>query len=204
MRYLLIIDREYTRNRQGYFQWQSICQNQYWRCLLGFFFFLIFFWPLLGGPPPSGGSLFFFFFFIWGTCPDTPFPGGDLRQNRIWQYGGNQCFFAQRPTSQIAALTLFARYRKGYAAVFYSALQISDGLACFLGLGSGAFLGHLYPSWLRILRGAKGLAKLCWGSFPPGGGRGGMIRGGIIFFFFPSLGLIFAGHLASVSLRFWR
>ena len=72
---------------------------------------------------------------------------------------------------------------KGYAAV-YIALQVSGGLGVLAGLG--AFLGHLYPVWLRF-QGGKGVATLL----------------GIVTALVPLAGLIFAVTWLG-SLALWR
>jgi glycerol-3-phosphate acyltransferase PlsY len=83
----------------------------------------------------------------------------------------------------VAALTLLLDVGKGYAAVFI-ALQISGGLGVLAGLG--AFLGHLYPVWLRF-RGGKGVATLL----------------GVVAALIPMAGLIFAVTWLG-SLALWR
>jgi glycerol-3-phosphate acyltransferase PlsY len=54
----------------------------------------------------------------------------------------------------LAALTLLGDMGKGFAAVLIAG-QWSEALGLLAGLG--AFLGHLYPVWLRF-RGGKGVA----------------------------------------------
>ena len=80
--------------------------------------------------------------------------GGDLRKSGSGNIGATNVL--RSGNKSLAALTLLLDIGKGYAAVML-ALQISDGLGVLAGLG--AFLGHLYPVWLRF-KGGKGVASL--------------------------------------------
>lgn len=107
--------------------------------------------------------------------------GGDLRQTGSGNIGATNVLRAGNKA--LAALTLLLDIGKGYAAV-YIALQISSGLGVLAGLG--AFLGHLYPIWLKF-NGGKGVATLL----------------GIVSALVPTAGLIFAVTWLG-SLALWR
>lgn len=107
--------------------------------------------------------------------------GGDLRQTGSGNIGATNVL--RTGNKAMAALTLLLDMAKGYAAV-YLALQVSAGLGVLAGLG--AFLGHLYPVWLRF-KGGKGVATLL----------------GIVTALVPIAGLIFAVTWLG-SLALWR
>jgi glycerol-3-phosphate acyltransferase PlsY len=107
--------------------------------------------------------------------------GGDLRQTGSGNIGATNVL--RTGNKAMAALTLLLDMAKGYAAV-YLALQVSAGLGVLAGLG--AFLGHLYPVWLRF-KGGKGVATLL----------------GIVTALVPTAGLIFAVTWLG-SLALWR
>jgi len=107
--------------------------------------------------------------------------GGDLRQTGSGNIGATNVL--RTGNKAMAALTLLLDVAKGYAAV-YLALQVSGGLGVLAGLG--AFLGHLYPVWLRF-HGGKGVATLL----------------GIVTALVPMAGLIFAVTWLG-SLALWR
>tara|TARA_R110000850_G_scaffold13504_4_gene43714 strand:- start:4373 stop:4966 length:594 start_codon:yes stop_codon:yes gene_type:complete len=107
--------------------------------------------------------------------------GGDLRQTGSGNIGATNVL--RTGNKAMAALTLLLDMAKGYAAV-YIALQVSAGLGVLAGLG--AFLGHLYPVWLRF-QGGKGVATLL----------------GIVTALIPTAGLIFAVTWLG-SLALWR
>ncbi len=107
--------------------------------------------------------------------------GGDLRQTGSGNIGATNVLRTGNKT--LAALTLLLDMGKGYAAV-YIALQISAGLGVLAGLG--AFLGHLYPVWLRF-KGGKGVATLL----------------GLITALIPMAGLLFAVTWLG-ALALWR
>ncbi len=107
--------------------------------------------------------------------------GGDLRQTGSGNIGATNVL--RTGNEAMAALTLLLDIGKGFAAV-YIALQVSDGLGVLAGLG--AFLGHLYPIWLRF-NGGKGVATLL----------------GIVTALIPIAGLIFAVTWLG-SLAIWR
>lgn len=107
--------------------------------------------------------------------------GADLRQTGSGNIGATNVL--RTGNKKLAALTLLLDIGKGYAAV-YIALQISAGLGVLAGLG--AFLGHLYPVWLRF-KGGKGVATLL----------------GVITALIPMAGLIFAVTWLG-ALALWR
>ncbi|MEO9600877.1 glycerol-3-phosphate 1-O-acyltransferase PlsY [Parasphingorhabdus sp.] len=107
--------------------------------------------------------------------------GGDLRQTGSGNIGATNVL--RTGNKALAALTLLLDMAKGYAAV-YLALQVSGGLGVLAGLG--AFIGHLYPVWLRF-SGGKGVATLL----------------GVTAALIPTAGLIFAVTWLA-SLVFWR
>ncbi|MEP1619710.1 glycerol-3-phosphate 1-O-acyltransferase PlsY [Parasphingorhabdus sp.] len=107
--------------------------------------------------------------------------GGDLRETGSGNIGATNVL--RSGNKPLAALTLLLDMAKGYAAV-YIALQISGGLGVLAGLG--AFLGHLYPVWLRF-KGGKGVATLL----------------GVVVALIPMAGLIFAVTWLG-SLALWR
>ncbi|WP_321323879.1 glycerol-3-phosphate 1-O-acyltransferase PlsY [uncultured Parasphingorhabdus sp.] len=107
--------------------------------------------------------------------------GGDLRQTGSGNIGATNVL--RTGNKAMAALTLLLDIGKGFAAV-YIALQVSNELGVLAGLG--AFLGHLYPIWLRF-NGGKGVATLL----------------GIVTALIPIAGLIFAVTWLG-SLAIWR
>ncbi|GAB5489514.1 MAG: glycerol-3-phosphate 1-O-acyltransferase PlsY [Parasphingorhabdus sp.] len=80
--------------------------------------------------------------------------GGDLRTQGSGNIGATNVL--RTGNKAIAALTLLLDIGKGYLAV-YAASHFSEGLGILAGMG--AFLGHLYPIWLRFA-GGKGVATL--------------------------------------------
>ncbi len=80
--------------------------------------------------------------------------GGDLRQIGSGNIGATNVL--RTGNKLIAALTLLFDIGKGAAAVMIAS-YFSVGLGVMAGLG--AFLGHLYPVWLKF-RGGKGVATL--------------------------------------------
>ncbi len=107
--------------------------------------------------------------------------GGDLRETGSGNIGATNVL--RTGNKAMAALTLLLDMAKGYAAV-YIALLVSDGLGVLAGLG--AFLGHLYPVWLKF-KGGKGVATLL----------------GVVTALVPTAGLIFAVTWLG-SLALWR
>ena len=107
--------------------------------------------------------------------------GGDLRKTGSGNIGATNVL--RSGSKPLAGLTLLLDIGKGYAAVLLG-LQISDGLGVLAGLG--AFLGHLYPVWLRF-KGGKGVATLL----------------GVVAALIPVAGLIFAVTWLG-SLAVWR
>jgi len=80
--------------------------------------------------------------------------GGDLRQQGSGNIGATNVL--RTGNKAIAALTLLLDIGKGAAAVYLASIA-SPGLGVLAGMG--AFLGHLYPVWLRF-EGGKGVATL--------------------------------------------
>jgi len=80
--------------------------------------------------------------------------GGDLRAQGSGNIGATNVL--RTGNKAIAVLTLLLDIGKGFAAV-YAASQFSQGLGILAGMG--AFLGHLYPVWLKF-SGGKGVATL--------------------------------------------
>ncbi len=107
--------------------------------------------------------------------------GGDLRKIGSGNIGATNVL--RTGNKGIAALTLLLDIGKGAAAV-YLALQMSSGLGVLAGLG--AFLGHLYPVWLKF-NGGKGVATLL----------------GVVTALIPMAGLIFAVTWIG-SIVLWR
>ncbi|WP_373492082.1 glycerol-3-phosphate 1-O-acyltransferase PlsY [Parasphingorhabdus sp.] len=107
--------------------------------------------------------------------------GGDLRQTGSGNIGATNVL--RTGNKALAALTLLLDMGKGYAAVWI-ALQFPGELGVLAGLG--AFLGHLYPVWLKFV-GGKGVATLL----------------GIVAALMPVAGLIFAVTWLG-ALALWR
>ena len=107
--------------------------------------------------------------------------GGDLREQGSGNIGATNVL--RTGNKAIAALTLLLDIGKGAAAVLL-ATQVSTGLGVLAGLG--AFLGHLYPVWLRFA-GGKGVATLL----------------GVVAALSWQAGLVFAG-IWIVTLAIWR
>ena len=107
--------------------------------------------------------------------------GGDLRDVGSGNIGATNVL--RTGNKAIAALTLLLDIGKGAAAV-YLASQVSTGLGVLAGMG--AFLGHLYPVWLRF-DGGKGVATLL----------------GIVTALSPIAGIVFAITWIG-SLLIWR
>ena len=80
--------------------------------------------------------------------------GGDLRAQGSGNIGATNVL--RTGNKSIAALTLLLDIGKGTAAVLIAS-QVSPGLGVLAGMG--AFLGHLYPIWLKF-DGGKGVATL--------------------------------------------
>lgn len=80
--------------------------------------------------------------------------GGDLREVGSGNIGATNVLRTGR--KGLAAATLALDVAKGAAAVWL-ARQAVPGFETFA--ATGAFLGHLYPAWLRF-RGGKGVATL--------------------------------------------
>ncbi|MEH6756722.1 MAG: glycerol-3-phosphate 1-O-acyltransferase PlsY [Parasphingorhabdus sp.] len=96
--------------------------------------------------------------------------GGDLRKIGSGNIGATNVL--RTGNKAIAALTLLLDVGKGALAIFLAS-TFSDGLGVLAGLG--AFLGHLYPIWLKFA-GGKGVATLL----------------GIVTALDPVLGMVFA------------
>ena len=105
----------------------------------------------------QGAMMALAFGYLLGSIPFgviiTRFAGaGDLRQIGSGNIGATNVLRTGR--RGLAALTLLGDLLKGTAASALAANWSSDaGLIA----GAGAFLGHLYPAWLRF-RGGKGVA----------------------------------------------
>ncbi len=96
--------------------------------------------------------------------------GGDLRDIGSGNIGATNVL--RTGNKAIAALTLLLDVGKGAVAVLIAA-SVFDGLGVLAGMG--AFLGHLYPVWLKF-KGGKGVATLL----------------GIVAALAPVLGIVFA------------
>ena len=107
--------------------------------------------------------------------------GGDLRKIGSGNIGATNVL--RTGNKAIAALTLLLDVGKGAAAIFITS-SVSDGLGVLAGLG--AFLGHLYPIWLKFA-GGKGVATLL----------------GIVTALDPVLGIVFAVTWLG-ALGIWR
>ncbi|WP_267389392.1 glycerol-3-phosphate 1-O-acyltransferase PlsY [Sphingomonas sp. GC_Shp_3] len=90
----------------------------------------------------------------FGLILTRAFGAGDLRQIGSGNIGATNVLRTGR--KGLAAATLILDALKGFAAV-----AIAEALAPGTGVlaGAAAFLGHLYPVWLRF-RGGKGVATL--------------------------------------------
>ncbi|GAA0482547.1 glycerol-3-phosphate 1-O-acyltransferase PlsY [Parasphingorhabdus litoris] len=106
--------------------------------------------------------------------------GGDLREIGSGNIGATNVL--RTGNKAIAALTLLLDVGKGAVAVLIAA-EIDSGLGVLAGMG--AFLGHLYPVWLKF-KGGKGVATLL----------------GIVAALDPILGLVFAVIWIGVLLIF--
>ncbi len=96
--------------------------------------------------------------------------GGDLRDIGSGNIGATNVL--RTGNKAIAALTLLLDVGKGAVAVLIAS-SIEGGLGVLAGMG--AFLGHLYPVWLKF-KGGKGVATLL----------------GIVAALAPILGIVFA------------
>ncbi|QTD57658.1 glycerol-3-phosphate 1-O-acyltransferase PlsY [Parasphingorhabdus cellanae] len=96
--------------------------------------------------------------------------GGDLREIGSGNIGATNVL--RTGNKAIAALTLLLDVGKGAVAVLI-AVNFDKGLGVLAGMG--AFLGHLYPVWLKF-KGGKGVATLL----------------GIVTALAPVLGIVFA------------
>ncbi len=105
--------------------------------------------------------LSFFAFFFGYLCGSIPFGliltraagTADLRAIGSGNIGATNVLRTGR--RDLAALTLFLDLAKGAAAVWLAGSI--GGLAAMLGAALGAFLGHLFPVWLKF-KGGKGVA----------------------------------------------
>lgn len=96
--------------------------------------------------------------------------GGDLRDIGSGNIGATNVL--RTGNKAIAALTLLLDVGKGAVAVLIAS-RVDAGLGVLAGMG--AFLGHLYPAWLKF-KGGKGVATLL----------------GIVAALDPILGIVFA------------
>ena len=90
----------------------------------------------------------------FGVILTRMFGAGDLRQIGSGNIGATNVLRTGR--KGLAAGTLLLDIAKGSLAVFLAGL-VSNDLAILAGVG--AFLGHLYPIWLRF-NGGKGVATM--------------------------------------------
>lgn len=86
--------------------------------------------------------------------------GGDVRAIGSGNIGATNVLRTGR--KGVAAATLLLDAGKGFLAVWLGARLGGDWAA--LAAGAGAFLGHVYPIWLKF-RGGKGVATLLGVSF---------------------------------------
>jgi glycerol-3-phosphate acyltransferase PlsY len=89
----------------------------------------------------------------FGLLFSYAFGQGDVRKIGSGSIGATNVLRTGNYTA--AALTLFFDALKGAAAVAFTGTMIGPDAALFAGLG--AFVGHLYPVWLKF-RGGKGIA----------------------------------------------
>lgn len=110
----------------------------------------------------------------FGMVLTRMFGAGDLRSIGSGSIGATNVLRTGR--KGLAAATLILDLLKGLAAVLIArALFPQVGEYAAIGAAAGAFIGHLYPVWLRF-NGGKGIATL----------------GGIMFGLFWQGGLVFA------------
>ena len=92
----------------------------------------------------------------FGVLLTRAFGAGDLRQIGSGNIGATNVLRTGR--KGLAAATLLLDAAKGFAAVAI-AEALLPGTASGVIAGAAAFLGHLYPIWLRF-RGGKGVATM--------------------------------------------
>jgi glycerol-3-phosphate acyltransferase PlsY len=114
------------------------------------------FWTLEIGWPDAAASLLIGY--VLGSIPfglllSWAFGAGDVRKIGSGSIGATNVL--RTGNYAAAALTLLFDALKGVAAVLIVRHYFGDVAALFAGLG--AFLGHLFPVWLRF-KGGKGIA----------------------------------------------
>lgn len=133
----------------------------------------------------------------------TKFTGGpDIRSIGSGNIGATNVLRTGNKT--LAAATLLGDMLKGTAAVLLAAHFISADAALVAGLG--AFLGHLFPIWLKF-KGGKGVATyigvllgLAW----PFALAFGVVWGAMAFLFrYSSLAALLASALTPIALWFY-
>jgi acyl phosphate:glycerol-3-phosphate acyltransferase len=90
----------------------------------------------------------------FGLVLSRVFGAGDIRQIGSGNIGATNVLRTGR--KGLAAATLLLDMIKGFAAVILGGMIVQD--AALLG-GVGAFLGHVFPVWLRF-KGGKGVATM--------------------------------------------
>jgi len=130
---------------------------------------------------------------------------GDLRSIGSGNIGATNVLRTGR--KGLAAATLLLDLLKGTAAVLIAQYFLTEGnLMAGLAAGLGAFLGHLYPVWLKF-KGGKGVATyagiafgICW---PVGLVFAAIWIGTLLLFRISSLAGLMASIAAPLSAYYW-